>query len=439
MFQMRRFSMLLRNLYFKLGLHTAAPNTYLFEAHYAIRKAYFKLQAIKKLIFPKTKTASTTKYEVLTEFSANEEIRRIVILKLDHMGDFVVAIDAFKMLREAFQSAEITLVCLPFVSVLAKATNIFDKVISYEAFVESKKFSINKFVPLKKLSDCLDGHYCLAVDMRHDADTRHYLTQISADYRAGFFGACESKLDVSIPPLEWDVSVGDDRNIYYPIHSSTRLKLLALAIVDFFKEKNYIDSFRLSEKALDSKIPKGIKLKVGVCLGAGAETREWPFEYWVDFLRKIIEQNSAFIIFFGDSHDAVLSEKIFKLLNLNEESGLNLAGKIELPDLPSFMSDLDLYIGGDTGPTHLAAASGIKTIDIYPGISNISVWKAKGEKVCVLHAKVPCAPCHLRSLKDCVHGHMCMKLIEPNHVYNAFQNFLLDQTKVSCEPTNLIT
>ena len=63
-------------------------------------------------------------------------VDRIILVKLDHRGDFMMAKDAFKMFRDGFKKAEITLVCGSWNVAEAKGSGLFDRVMPFDFFPE---------------------------------------------------------------------------------------------------------------------------------------------------------------------------------------------------------------------------------------------------------------------------------------------------------------
>ena len=64
------------------------------------------------------------------------EVRRIVVLKLDHRGDFILATAAFEAVRSAFPNAHITVVCGPWNVAEAEGGGMFDRVLGLAFFPE---------------------------------------------------------------------------------------------------------------------------------------------------------------------------------------------------------------------------------------------------------------------------------------------------------------
>jgi hypothetical protein len=117
-------------------------------------------------------------------------IGRIILLKLDHRGDFLMAREAFRTFREAFAEAEITLVCGSWNVAEAQASGWFEKVLAFDFFPEDDSAR-----PVRPPRDELIAAFAkeiegeswdLAVDLRLSDDSRAVLKVINARDRAGF-------------------------------------------------------------------------------------------------------------------------------------------------------------------------------------------------------------------------------------------------------------
>ena len=127
--------------------------------------------------------------------------KRILILKLDHLGDFVMSVDALQRVRALFPDTEITLVVGSWNLAMARMLNVADIVVSFDAFprnageedsdVRSKGGLLSQLVP---------GEYDLAIDLRVDRDTRPLLRNVRANLRAGLGDHTEFPfLDIFLP------------------------------------------------------------------------------------------------------------------------------------------------------------------------------------------------------------------------------------------------
>jgi ADP-heptose:LPS heptosyltransferase len=78
------------------------------------------------------------------------------------------------------------------------------------------------------------------------------------------------------------------------------------------------------------------------------------------------------------------------------------ARNLKLGQVAALLSRSTIYLGNDSGITHLAAAVGARTIALF-GPSDMSQWAPRGERVTILNRNVECSPCDLTTMKNCSH------------------------------------
>lgn len=129
------------------------------------------------------------------------DIKRVLILKLDHMGDFIMALAALEKARALFADAEITLVVGSWNEATARELNLADHVIAFDAFprnsTEQKPDVAGRVAMFR---EAVTGEYDLAIDLRTDVDTRVLLKTVKAPLKAGIGTAAQFPfLDIFLP------------------------------------------------------------------------------------------------------------------------------------------------------------------------------------------------------------------------------------------------
>ena len=362
---------------------------------------------------------------------ASGERVRLLLLKLDHIGDFITAIDAFRLMRRSFATAEITLICLPTIVELAESTGLFDRVVGFAAEPESPQLGkvpqMDREDRQARFDALLEGRYFLAADFKHDEFTRLWLDRVDAQYRAGYAAFTQKGLDIVLPAAEWRVPTPALGNKNLPLHAETRLTLLAHAIVEVLGVTSLDSSFFRAPESLKSEafyksLLADKRLKIGLSIGAGGEVRKWNPEYWAALLRRLSQTHNPQFVFFGGAGDRDETQTL--IAQLPPGAAVDWTGALPLASTPAVMGLLNAYIGGDTGLTHLAAKLGIPTVNIFAGISVVPVWRAKGARVKTIYAEVLCAPCHFRFKTECPNALVCTKVIAPEMVYACFEQVL---------------
>ncbi len=95
--------------------------------------------------------------------------------------------------------------------------------------------------------------------------------------------------------------------------------------------------------------------------------RDWPIESFVELCHRILERwpNAHFLVFGGNeerSRTELLKSRLGPAATL-------YAGRLSLRQTGALMSRLDLYVGVDTGPTHMMSSFDIPLVCLYHGFS----------------------------------------------------------------------
>jgi len=111
---------------------------------------------------------------------------RILLLKLDHLGDFIMAVPALRAARRHFPDAHITLVVGAWNEGLARRVDVADEVIVFDAYPRNaEEQPVEIASKSAQLGALVGGGYDLAIDLRTFEDTRVLLRDLDATHKAG--------------------------------------------------------------------------------------------------------------------------------------------------------------------------------------------------------------------------------------------------------------
>jgi heptosyltransferase-3 len=149
------------------------------------------------------------------------------------------------------------------------------------------------------------------------------------------------------------------------LHRAALLGPLGIELEDLRLAYAVTDAERDWAKAwLGSATPQGRPL-VGLQIASFPTKahRDWPVEHFAALIERIAgaHANARFVLL----GDAAAARKAAPLLALRPDAITVAAGKLSLRESAALMSELDLYIGVDTGPTHIAGALGIPMVALY--------------------------------------------------------------------------
>jgi ADP-heptose:LPS heptosyltransferase len=142
--------------------------------------------------------------------------------------------------------------------------------------------------------------------------------------------------------------------------------------------------------------------------GSGAREKNWPESFFQAVADWWCQRTlGAVVIFLGP-----VEEEKGGYAGLNP--GAVVARNLTLGQLAALLARSDLYLGNDSGVTHLAAALGVATIALF-GPSDVRQWAPRGKRVTVVSRNVECSPCTVPVMKSCAHRR-CLTTLDPNDV-----------------------
>jgi ADP-heptose:LPS heptosyltransferase len=150
--------------------------------------------------------------------------------------------------------------------------------------------------------------------------------------------------------------------------------------------------------------------------GSGSKKKVWPLDRFLK-LTEVLQQHlsSRILVVLGPA-EGPETRKIFE----NERPGYFILAKgLSLIQLASVMEGCRLFVGNDSGISHLAAALGIPTLAIF-GPTDPRVWSPRGRNVMVIRKEIHCSPCPQERFFQCQHFE-CLKGIRLEEVLDGIR------------------
>ncbi len=143
--------------------------------------------------------------------------------------------------------------------------------------------------------------------------------------------------------------------------------------------------------------------------------KRWLPDRYAQLSDRLVRELDATILFTWGERELELVQGIQKRMN---ESSLLAPRTTSLTQLGEVYKYCDLYIGGDTGPMHIASLMGTPVVVLY-GPTDPIENEPFGNHIKVRNG-VGCNPCHKYSCKEL----LCMRSISVEDVFKATQNIL---------------
>lgn len=319
----------------------------------------------------------------------------VLILKIDHLGDFITAIPSLRRLRSSWNNADITLLCTEGLVEFVHSLKVVDRVVG----IPPPRSDNPALLEPSDLGALRQFPFDVAIDLRHDGDTRHLLAAVQARYRVGYASRHSAlQLDVELPELEKSAR----RRGRQGISNRARLSLLVEAAIQSIQ----VPAARTDRPALAAERRRAGQT-ITIAPSARSPIKMWRTERWIELCDRLIAAGFD-IVLVGDADDRETCDAIAR--GLPAASVVNRAGEMTLPEVTAAIADSALFIGLDTGLAHIASSTGSAALVLFSGHADPQVWAPDGPEVSILRNDVPCAPCHATRMEQCLFDHRCMDL-----------------------------
>lgn len=117
--------------------------------------------------------------------------------------------------------------------------------------------------------------------------------------------------------------------------------------------------------------------------GSGSPAKNWPAAHWRDLISRLHEEHASwrFALIAGEADTGAIAP----LRDLAADERADLWENLPLPELAARLTGASLYLGHDTGISHLAAATGTPSLLLF-GPTDPAVWAPPHDHVRILRA-----------------------------------------------------
>jgi ADP-heptose:LPS heptosyltransferase len=280
-----------------------------------------------------------------------DDVRSIVVLRANGIGDFVVAIPALEALRAAYPDARITHLGLPWHAELLEGRpgpwDDVDVVPPYPDMIAGGT------VDEDRIDAFFDKHrgrqYDLAVQLHGGGgNSNPFLERLGARVTAG-------ARDSGAPTL--------DRSVRYAYYQHEVLRFLE--VVGLVGAPPVTIEPRLALTAADVRhaetaLPISAQPLVVLHPGASDPRRRWPVESFAEVARALADRGCRVAVVGHGPDDARAGARIAE-----RSDAVSLVGALDMRAMVGVLARARLVLANDSGPRHLGAALGTPTIGVY--------------------------------------------------------------------------
>lgn len=338
---------------------------------------------------------------------------RILVVRLDHIGDLLCSFPAINTLRRNFADAHISLLVGPWCEELAQLNGNVDEIIVYRApwFDRQRK----RKHPLSTVSMLVLGarmlkqrHFDIALDLRGDLRNILLMAFSRIPIRVGYD------------------DVGGEFLLTHPVRRNRWQH-------EIFRALSVVRAIGCNNGAptqIELRIPDGALNGVTKLLSefgianaplvflvhpyGGEPARWWIDDGFRDVCRYLCYELGACIVFTGSYEERQMVERIREACG---DGGYNLAGSLNLHELIALVYFSDCVITVNTCTMHFASALNVPQIVVFSSQVHKVEWAPIFGEHVLLHAPTECTGCELPACP--LPNHPCMGAIKPEHVIDA--------------------
>jgi ADP-heptose:LPS heptosyltransferase len=329
------------------------------------------------------------------------ENKTILLSRTDSIGDVVLSLPMAGLIKEKYPNSKVLFLGKSYTKDIILCSKYIDKFINWS---EIENLSLKQQISMFKQENIdIFIHVFPNKHIAKIAKKSNIKTRIGTSHRPYHYLYCNQLESFSRKKSE--------------LHESQlNIKLLSSLEIEFTGNYQALSEYYGFENIapLEEKWNKLLsKDKRNVILHTKSKgsAREWGLDNFKLLINQLLKNNCR-VFLTGTEDEGLLfrNKLVFQHNDL-----IDLSGKMTLNELVSFISRADSLVAASTGPLHIAAATGIQSIGIFPPIRPMHPgrWSPIGKNVEVFVTDKP-------HCTDCQNGEACkcMQQISYIDVYN---------------------
>jgi len=330
-------------------------------------------------------------------------MNNILVMRLGALGDTLHTTPCLKALKEAYPNSKLTYIVGKGAEPVIENNPYIDKVVIFEKRGKHKTWA---------------AQIRFALDLRRR--DFHLVANMSPSMRTSIFSLLINGRQNVIYRRDKTPAKGERA-----AHAVENCWATFAPLGIRYDKRRLLPQFFISDpendavsKLLSSRGISGKDLLIGINAGASRPVNRWETDSFTRLSDRLIRELGAKVIIVGGPHDLDLANMIEDRM---EEAPMNMAGKLSLRESAALFERCDVFVTGDTGPMHIAAAVGTAVVALFGAADPDRTGPVGDRHIVIQKTNLECVPCRKRK---CVRKHECMKEIRPEEVFNAIKSLI---------------
>jgi len=273
---------------------------------------------------------------------------KIAVVRGGALGDFILTLPVLTALRQNFPSSKLALIASPRHAELALASGLADESMSIESRALAGFFARDGVLDAayqEFFSKC-----SVVISYLYDPD--EFFQKNVRRCTAGQF-------------IQGPHRPAENQEIHASELFLNPLQRLAV-----------FDAHSIPEIKVFSVQSKGTVQKLAMHPGSGSESKNWPLASWRWLMERIIHESGLqILLILGESEFG----KKAGLLRSLDPARIEICENEPLTQVARKLKHCELFVGHDSGITHLAAAVGIPVLALW-GVTNENIWRPRSKQ-----------------------------------------------------------
>jgi len=311
--------------------------------------------------------------------SGENEMKPALLFRLGGLGDLLIALPSICLLKKKYSPCSLTLVCRQEYGLILRETGVVDEIVPLSHRRLASLFASHPFP--QELTQWV-GEFSLILGWMQKESSLDYkeLCSLLGRERCRFF--------VRDPDYPGQISkYFFEKTLEFLVEeegSSPSFSDCALLPLSSSQKEDGLELLWEAYRESEEKATKRREKIVVVHPGSGSKSKCWPLENFMEIIHRLSRQGFRGALVTGFA-EVELEDKIKR--HPLPENWVWLRNP-PLLELSGLLSTSALYLGNDSGITHLAAACGTKVVALFQNDLEAS-WKPYGRTTVLSRESVP--------------------------------------------------
>ncbi len=308
---------------------------------------------------------------------------RILLVRLDHMGDVIMSTVAVKALKESFAGLKIDFVAASWAMDVVRYNRCIDTLITFDpawfdrdrprGFLDQLRDILSLAIIIRR------GHYDAVIDFKSDLRNILAVFLSGVTCRIGYSGINGGDFLLSH-------KLAYRKGMHETDHNLALLKVLGASpgkpMVDIALSQDA--EYRAGDMLKANGVPDRFAV---IHATAGREEKNWENKKFADLIDYLSEEKGLSAVMVGLDKDGDIVKDI---ISKARSEIVDFSGKTDFQSLSAIIKKAAFFVGVDSGPAHIAASFDIPALVLFSGVNfscvnDPSQWAPRGKNVAIVY------------------------------------------------------